>query len=203
MQCLSGVIIKGCLPSVGLSVLLQQIRTDAARFAFCSPLSFHRLLLFYLLKSHHFPSPFSIIQSASLSTSFPSHIRGEGFRVQRRRPRSAWLSVVWLSAHVFSRNDPLAPHYRKNAVTSLQSYGPFHWPRRLKRRPRPICSHPQSQNTSLGFASSVITSYCTDEGDQYTPTGHVTSFCTGQNKLKTSFITQAHTLDNVFRTWEC
>lgn len=138
------------------------MRTDPARFAFCSPLSFHRPLFFIYLNWLIFPPPSPLWCSLPLSPPRFRRTSEEKVSVQRRRPRSARLSVVWLSVHVFCGNDPLAPHYRQNAVTSLLSYGPFHWPRWLKRQPGPICSRPQSQKTSLVF------SY-TDEGDRYNP----------------------------------
>lgn len=87
-QEMSGVIIKGCLPSVGVSALLQQMKMDAARFAFCRPLSFHRPFFFIYLNHIIFPPPSPLSSLGSLSTSFPSHIRREGFCVQRQRPRS-------------------------------------------------------------------------------------------------------------------
>ncbi len=116
----------------------------------------------FFLSSHFYLPPSPLWCSLPFSPSRFRRTSEEKFSVQRWRSRSARLSVVWLSAYVFSGNDTLAPHYRQNAVTSLPSYGPFHWPRWLKRRPGPICSHPQSQKTSLVFSH-------TDEGDRYNP----------------------------------
>ncbi len=164
------------------------MKTDPARFAFCSPLIF---TVPFFLSSHFYLPPSPLWFSLPFSPSRFRRTSEEKFSVQRWRPRSARLSVVWLSAYVFSGNDTLAPHYRQNAVTSLPSYGPFHWPRWLKRRPGPICSHPQSQKTSLVQMRVTDTTLAV----------HVTSFCTGQNKLGTSFITQTQA-GQVFMTWE-